>query len=256
MLDQKRFMQKLSELAEYAELNGNVLTGSEVEQSLSELALSEEQSEMVYRYLAEKKIRIKRIVDVQDENVLPGNEEESVAEEADSRYLKMYMEELEELPKVTQSERLAMAIRLLAGEEEAYLDLLNASLFEVTEIANEYKGRGVSLEDLIQEGNIGLMQVLKELNGKGKQEEPLTYIREYVKYTLASYLDEQTMQGEDEDRVVAKYALLHEAAKYLGEENGVLPTAKELSEYTKIPEDEIEELVKLVKDVDFLGGEK
>ncbi|MDE7298399.1 MAG: hypothetical protein K2N94_06160, partial [Lachnospiraceae bacterium] len=173
----------------------------------------------------------------------------------DARYLRLYLEELENLPLVTEEDRLALAMRLLAGEEAALEPLLNATLREVVELARSYRGRGVLLEDLIQEGNIGLLQALREMKGKKRQEEPLRYIHEFVQYTMEQYLDEQLAGGEAEERLVAKLGLLHEAAKYLAKENGTLPSARELAEFTKLPEEEIAELVRLSKDVDLIGGE-
>ena len=170
----------------------------------------------------------------------------------DARYLRLYLEELENLPPVTEEDRLALAMRLLAGEEAALEPLLNATLREVVELARSYRGRGVLLEDLIQEGNIGLLQVLREMKGKKRQEEPLRYIHEFVQYTMEQYLDEQLAGGEAEERLVAKLGLLHEAAKYLARENGTLPSARELAEFTKLPEEEITELVRLSKEVDLI----
>ena len=259
MLDQNKFMERLAELAEYAELNGNVLTKTEVEESFAGMELAEAQFDLIYRYLFEKKIRIQGIaLDLQESatdsaDSADGKPEDYDASGEDSKYLAMYMEELAELPAVSEPERLAMAIRRLAGEEAVYAELLNAMLPDVVEAAKTYCGRGVLLEDLIQEGNIGLMQVLQELTGKGRQEEPLEYIREYVKFSIAQYIDGETETEDAQERVIAKLGLLHEASKYMAQENGVLPSKAELAEYTRIPQEEIEELIRLAKDINFLG---
>lgn len=280
MLDQERFMEALAGLVDYAQATGGVLSKQEIEGSLEGMDLSEKQKEMVYGYLLEKKIRVQgmlmpetgegaqkehneeeeREAGEEPERAQRARQGQQAAKEAgedtgeDSRYLQMYLEELDGLARVTEGERLALAMRLLAGEEEAFSGLLDATLYEVVDIAKSYRGRGVYLEDLIQEGNIALMQVLKEMTGRKKQEEPLAYIREYVRYAIASYIDEQSAGEDEEARIVAKLGLLHEAAKYMAKENGVLPSAEELADYTKLPVEEIEELARLSKDVDFLGS--
>lgn len=282
MIDQERFMEALAGLVDYAQATGGVLSKQEIEGSFEGMELSEKQKEMVYGYLLEKKIRVQGMLmpetgegaqkEQNEEEGQEAGEEprqaqrarqgQGMAEEAgedtgeDSRYLQMYLEELDGLAPVTEGERLALAMRLLAGEEKVFEELLNATLHEVVKIAKSYGGRGVYLEDLIQEGNIALMQVLKEMTGRKKQEEPLAYIHEYVKYRIASYIDEQSAGEDEEARIVAKLGLLHEAAKYMAKENGVLPNAKELADYTKLPVEEIEELVQLSKDVDFLGNDR
>lgn len=288
MLDRVKFMETLAELADYAEMNGGVLTKTEVEEAFQEMELEKEQYDLIFRYLFEKKIAIQGIEPGGQGNVwregVPGQngtpEKEGMpgrkgtparkgmpvregtpawkgmpAQEGvpahDSTHLKMYLQELEALPRVSENKRLELAMLLSEGREDVLPDLLHASLYQVIEIARTYRGHGVFLEDLIQEGNIGLMLALDELNGKKTQDSPLLYIKESIQYAMEQYIDSQAARGSGEERLVAKLALLHEAAKALSEENGVLPTISELSEYTKIPEEEISDMVLLSKDVDF-----
>lgn len=279
MLEQESFLKKLAWLADYAGECGNVLTKDEVEKAFSGMELAEQQFDLIYRYLFEKKITVRGILidhleDAPDfkPDWMRGNEKDSAEnkedflwceedkkgaanweDSEDSRYLQIYLEELEQLPKVTESERLELAMRLLAGEEIVFHPLLEATLYEVVEIARTYLGRGVLLADLIQEGNIALMQVLKEITGKKMQKEPLRYIKEYVQYEMEQYIDEEAALGDEEERVVAKLGLLHEAAKYMAKENGELPSEEELAAFTKIPVQEIAELIRLSQDVNFVG---
>lgn len=320
MSEQQKFMEALTQLAVYAQETGNVLTKTEVEESFRDMSLSEQQFDLIYRYLFEKKITIQGIrlelpaqevsaqnAAVQEEpdfephwmsdgavfgeesgeaawEEQPGESAEygeagesadtawpfgteeteaaeykskagSAAEEReDARYLRLYLEELENLPAVTEEERLALVMRLLEGEEAALEPLLNATLCEVVEIARTCQGRGALLEDLIQEGNIGLLQALKELTGRKQQKDPLRWIHEYVQYAVEQYLEEQLTGAEAEEQIAAKLGLLHEAAEYLAGENGTLPSVRELAEFTRLSEDEIAELARLSKDADFIGG--
>ena len=266
-MDQNSFMEALLGLADYAQGNGNVLTKAQVEESFDGMDLSEAQYDLIYRYLFEKKITIQgiRIEPMEHTGEDAGKDGRKKAEggsartagntdngEEDSRYLRVYLKEIEPFRQVKQAERLALAMRLLDGEEAVFDELLHASLHEVVEVAKGYRGRGVHVEDLIQEGNIALMQVLRELTGKKSQAEPLAYIREYVRLAIAEHIDGQTAYGDEQERIVAKLGLLHEAAKHMAKENGVLPDAQELADYTKLAVEEVKELVRLSKDVDFL----
>lgn len=262
MLDQNKFMEALSALADYAQGNGNVLTKAQVEESFEGMELSRAQYDMIYRYLFEKKISIQGIR-IEPEGTQNHAQKaagkcevcgkEAAFNGADSKYLSIYLKEIEPFGRVSREVRNALALRLVSGEEEVFDELLHASLHEVVEVAKTYQGKGVYLEDLIQEGNIALMQILRELTGKGRQEEPLLLIREYVQCAVAAYIDEQSANGDEEQRIVAKLGLLHEAVKHMAKENGVLPDVQELAGFTKLPAQEIEELVRLSNDVDFLG---
>ena len=257
MPDRVKFIETLAELADYAEMNGGVLTKAEVEEAFREVELKKEQYDLIYRYLFDKKITIQGIrLEAMEDAKRPGQDngqrqKSEQISQTDSAYLKMYLQELEALPKLSETKRLELVMLLLDGRKEVLPDLLNASLYQVVELARTYRGRGVFLEDLIQEGNLGLMQALEELTGRKGQKSPLSYIRESIQYAMEQYIDSQMARGDEEEKVVAKLALLHEAAKALSKENGVLPTVKELSEYTKISEAEIADMVSLSKDVDF-----
>lgn len=256
-MDQQKFMQQLNDFAEYAALNGNVVTKTEIDESFAELNLNEEQTDLLYQYLFGKGIRVQgiKVEPFERATVNDGQEAEEITDttEEDSKYLQLYLDEIEELCSISESERRILAVKTLQGDEQAMAELLNASLYRVVEIAKEFSGKGVYLSDLIQEGNIALIQVLKQLTGKKKQEEPLIYIDEAVRVALAEYIDGQVFEDEEGERVLAKLGLLHEASKVLAKENGVLPTAQELADYTHMDINEIEELTNLAKEVDFLG---
>ena len=70
--------------------------------------------------------------------------------------LRLYLEELEELPKVEDPQ--ALAEKSLAGNDRAGEELATGRLYRVVELASEMVGRGVLLLDLIQEGSLGLWQ--------------------------------------------------------------------------------------------------
>ena len=70
--------------------------------------------------------------------------------------LRLYLEELEQLPKVEDPQPLAE--KSLAGSDAAGEQLATGRLYRVVELASEMVGRGVLLLDLIQEGSLGLWQ--------------------------------------------------------------------------------------------------
>ena len=72
--------------------------------------------------------------------------------------LRLYLEELEELPKVEDPQ--ALAEKSFAGNKRAEEQLATGRLYRVVELAGEMVGRGVLLLDLIQEGSLGLWQAI------------------------------------------------------------------------------------------------
>ncbi len=67
---------------------------------------------------------------------------------------------------LTRKEERALAKRIASGDLEARNTLVERNLRLVTSIAKQYTGRGVSLADLIQEGNLGLMRAAEKFDHK------------------------------------------------------------------------------------------
>ena len=65
---------------------------------------------------------------------------------------------------------------------------------------------------------------------------------------IENSIDDVTKDKDWESAVLARTNLLNEAAKYLTEEIGRVPTKEELSDYTKIPKEEIESIMGLSED--------
>lgn len=79
--------------------------------------------------------------------------------------LDRYMAEISQYPLLSQQEELALARRWRAfGDVEAAHRLVTANLRFVVKIANEYRGYGARVLDLIQEGSVGLMQAVKRFD--------------------------------------------------------------------------------------------
>lgn len=81
--------------------------------------------------------------------------------------VKIYLEEVRRIPLLGAQEFHTLLLRAADGDEEAQLELVNANLRLVVNIARNYTNYGVAFSDLIQEGNIGLMKAVKKFSTKG-----------------------------------------------------------------------------------------
>jgi len=91
----------------------------------------------------------------QDENVL----ESTDAGESDA--VMTYLREIGRVPMITHEREVELAKRIEAGDREAMKQFILANLRLVVSIAKRYVGRGLTLLDLIQEGNIGLIRAVQ-----------------------------------------------------------------------------------------------
>jgi len=74
--------------------------------------------------------------------------------------LAVYLKEINNVPLITREEEVEIACQAASGNREAREKLVNSNLRFVVNIAKKYQGLGLSLEDLIGEGNAGLMNAV------------------------------------------------------------------------------------------------
>jgi RNA polymerase primary sigma factor len=82
----------------------------------------------------------------------------------ESKNLKHYLEEMAKLPSVTEGEEKELALRIRQGDPAALRRLVEGNLKFVVSYVKKYAGMGLSLLDLINEGNLGLMEAAKRFD--------------------------------------------------------------------------------------------
>jgi RNA polymerase primary sigma factor len=76
--------------------------------------------------------------------------------------LQVYLKEIRDESLLTASEECSLAEAIGRGDKDARTRMIQANLRLVVKIAREYVGRGIILEDLIGEGNLGLIRATEE----------------------------------------------------------------------------------------------
>lgn len=90
-----------------------------------------------------------------------------MAENDYSEDVEIYLEEVRRIPLLSAQEFHTLLLRAADGDEDSQLELVNANLRLVVNIARKYVGQGAAFSDLIQEGNIGLMKAVKKFTTRG-----------------------------------------------------------------------------------------
>lgn len=259
-MDQKEFLRQMAELVDFGRAKDNRLTKEEIADYCSDLSLTEEQLELVYAYLKEHRIQVAGYAG----QTALGQTAEGAAADApgrsgqqDSQYIKIYRREIRNLKKYEEEERQALYDRLREGEEAVIPAVIEAHLGRVMTLAGKYRGRGVLLEDLIQEGNLELTSCVAMLCGNREVLDFKKAIDHAVRSRLIELVDEELVDSDNISTVLARVNLLLEATRTLAEEYGRIATMEELSEFTHMEEDEIRMYVELSRNEIELGkGEK
>ena len=110
---------------------------------------------------------VEEVFDLTDEDILEAFEVEE--DELDYSGIvgdstRFYLKEISKIPLLSFEEEKALAIRIANGDEEAVEEMVLHNLRLVVMVAKKYKGCGLSLLDLIQEGNTGLIEGAKKFD--------------------------------------------------------------------------------------------
>ena len=80
----------------------------------------------------------------------------------DKDVLSIYLKEINRIPMISHEEENELALKAKAGDKRAREKLINSNLRFVVTVAKKYQGQGLPLEDLINEGNLGLLTALEK----------------------------------------------------------------------------------------------
>lgn len=104
--------------------------------------------------------------------------------------VKIYLKEAGRYPLLSREEELKLAVAAKNGNEKAKTDLVNHNLRLVVSIAKKHMGRGLSLLDLIQEGNIGLIKAVEKYD-PARGFKFSTYATYWIKQAVSRAIIEQ-----------------------------------------------------------------
>lgn len=233
------FREMLSEIRKAADEAGNVITKEEIRKRLEHLPLEEEHFSMIYQYLAEQGIQVPD--DAKEAEELPTGEE--------GLSLSIYLEELQALASEEEEEEGELLRAAAQGEAEAKEKLIQRYLPLICEMAGEYEGDEIAAEDLIQEGNIGLLLAMEHLtefdNPAACQAHLLNSVNEAMQAAIHS--NEETKKRNED--VVSRVNHLDEAIKNLERDLERKVSVEELSAYLDMPVEEIQDVLNISGDL-------
>ena len=104
--------------------------------------------------------------------------------------LNRYLDEIGKEQLLTDDEECQLAERIAKGDDRALSKLIEANLKFVVTVARQYKGRGVAMEDLVSEGNIGLMKAAAKFDAS-KGVRFVNYAVVHIRQAIEKAIDQQ-----------------------------------------------------------------
>lgn len=164
-------------------------------------------------------------------------------------FYQMYLEELEALTEVGAEEEKNLLARLSGGDGDAGKRLIEGNLKKALALAKEYDGKGLPMNDLVQEANMALTALVMELgDGENPEMEFEELLGKRVRESLQAAVDEQQRESEIEENVTARVNVLQEVSRVMAGELGREATVDELAQKMKMTADEIRDIMKITLD--------
>ncbi len=156
----------------------------------------------------------------------------------DEGSLDQYLREISQYPLISREEEVELATSIRSGDEESLDKLVRSNLRFVVSVAKKYQNQGVSLSDLINEGNLGLIRAAHKFD-ETKGIKFISYAVWWIRQAILQALAEQS-------RIVRvplnRAGTLHRIGKRssaLQQELGREPTVEEIAEGMDISEEEV-----------------
>ncbi len=180
-----------------------------------------------------------------------GEENRQVPEE-ENRYYRMYLSDLKAVSPCTMEEMERLMPLVLAGELAAADRLAEGNLHRVAEWAKPFMGRGVVISDLIQEGNMVLMEEIHLLKSQYPRLDPEDFLY-ILKKKSETAMEEAIRQQESHkgigEKVARRANRIMDLTEEIAREQGTQATVAQLAELLHITEEEVRDIMKISLDV-------
>jgi RNA polymerase primary sigma factor len=158
--------------------------------------------------------------------------------------VRMYLKEIGRIPLLTFEEEIDLAKRVEKSDIEAKKKLINSNLRLVVSIAKKYIGRGLSLLDLIQEGNQGLIRAVEKYDWR-RGFKFSTYATWWIRQSVTRAIADQARTIRIPVHMVENINRFLRSQRKLMQELGREPTPEEVANVLGIEPDKALEIIKI-----------
>ena len=159
----------------------------------------------------------------------------------ESRNLRLYLERISKYPMLAEGEEKALGERSRKGDEEALRKLIEANLRFVVSYVKKYQGMGLGFLDLINEGNLGLIEAARRFD-PGRNVKFISYAVWWIRQAIIHALTKSAHITHIPQKLSDQILLMRRNAGKLKTGLGRDPTREEIAESMKVKVEDIEDL--------------
>lgn len=158
--------------------------------------------------------------------------------------LDKYLHEIGKVDLITAEEEVELARRIRKGDAPAMEKLIKANLRFVVSVSKQYQNQGLSLPDLINEGNLGLIKAAQRFD-ETRGFKFISYAVWWIRQSILQALAEQSRIVRIPLNKVGSINKINRAFAELEQQFEREPTVEEIAEVTELAEEEIEKTMRM-----------
>jgi len=157
-----------------------------------------------------------------------------------------YLQEISEYPLLSKEEEHAIAVRMgeVTGKDGSYHDLVKSNLSFVVKIASEYKNMGLPFEDLLNEGNIGLIEAAHHFD-PSRGTKFITYAIWWIRKSILKALSQHAAMVRIPNYQLKKVRNVRNTERMLAKELGREADREEISKELRVTIAKIDEILQM-----------
>src|ERR671913_860720 len=154
----------------------------------------------------------------------------------DSQAVEKYLQEISKIPMITPEEETVLAQRIKMGDQRDLETLVQANLRFVVSVAKQYQHQGLSLSDLINEGNLGLIKAAQRFD-ETKGFKFISYAVWWIRQSILQALAEQGRLVRLTQNKIGTYNKISKTFSDLEQKFQREPSTEELADVLEITTD-------------------
>lgn len=178
----------------------------------------------------------------------------------ESASLDKYLQEIGHEELISVEEEVELAQRIRQGDRKALEKLTKANLRFVVSVAKQYQNQGLSLPDLINEGNLGLIKAAEKFD-ETRGFKFISYAVWWIRQSIFQAIAEQSRIVRLPLNQVGSVNKINRMLNKFEQEHERRPSIEEIAEHIDLPQDKIEDAMKVNSrhvsvDAPFVDGEE
>ena len=162
----------------------------------------------------------------------------------ESQALEKYLQEIGHEERITAEEEVELAQRIKKGDRKALEKLTKANLRFVVSVAKQSQNQGLSLPDLINEGNLGLIKAAEKFD-ETRGFKFISYAVWWIRQSILQAIAEQSRMVRMPMNQVGSVNKINRAYNKFEQENERRPSVNEIADSVNLPEEKIENAMKM-----------